>query len=64
MDQDGMVSWLTIELTDAGGQWRPNWKLTRPARGRSSDFVSLPLHVLNHLTTHTPVELPQESGDC
>lgn len=29
----------TIELTDAGGQRRPNWKLTRPARVRSSDLV-------------------------
>jgi len=29
----------TIELTDAGGKWRPNWKLTWPARVRSSDFV-------------------------
>ena len=28
------------ELTDAGGQWRWNWKLTWPARVRSSDFVS------------------------
>jgi hypothetical protein len=30
----------TTELTDAGGQWRPNWELTRPARVRSSDLVS------------------------
>jgi hypothetical protein len=27
------------ELTDAGGQWRPNWKLKWSARGRSSDLV-------------------------
>ena len=31
----------TPELTDAGGHWRPNWKLTRPARVRSSDLVEL-----------------------
>lgn len=30
---------LTKELTDAGGQWRPKWKLTRSARVRSSDLV-------------------------
>jgi len=29
----------TPELSDAGGQWRPNGKLTRPARDCSSDFV-------------------------
>lgn len=29
----------TPELTDAGGKWHWNWKLTRPARVRSSDFV-------------------------
>jgi len=29
----------TPELTDAGGQWHPNWKLTWPARVRSSDLV-------------------------
>ena len=32
---------LTAELSDAGGQWRPKWKLPWPARVRSSDFVSL-----------------------
>src|SRR5437762_728318 len=31
---------LTPELSDAGGQARPNWQLTWPARIRSSDFVS------------------------
>ena len=28
----------TPELTGAGGHWRPNWKLTWPARVRSSDW--------------------------
>src|SRR5437870_710207 len=36
---------LTTELSDAGSPVRPNWQLTRPARIRSSDFVSpLDLH--------------------
>jgi hypothetical protein len=33
------VMQATPELTDAGGQWRPNWNLTQPARVRSSNFV-------------------------
>jgi hypothetical protein len=36
---------LTPELTDAGGQWCPNWKLTRPARVRSSDLVRPGFHL-------------------
>jgi hypothetical protein len=39
LNQPGLSRRITPELTDAGGQWRPRWKLTRPARVRSSDFV-------------------------
>ena len=42
----------TPELTDAGGQGRPNWKLTRPARVRSSDLVRL-FHGLTFRTCAT-----------
>ena len=34
-----LVGGLTAELTDAGGQWCPNWQLARPARVRSSELV-------------------------
>src|SRR5437016_1480679 len=40
------ASHRTNERTDAGGQWHPNWKLTRPARVRSSDFVRRSYHVI------------------
>jgi hypothetical protein len=57
-----------MELTDAGGQGRPNWKLMRPARVRSSDLAIVvgaslvTLEVASANTRHLALSLPHANA--
>src|SRR6266404_980680 len=44
---------ISTELTDAGGQRRPNWQLTWPARVRSSDLDRHSVHWDERTRTRT-----------